>query len=170
MTGLTRAREGAEVLEFLERLRALNTAKLRRSEARHKPLLLLYAIGCARRGNTAGVRFRAVEEEVKPLLESSLGVGHRTEVALPFWYLQSDGLWEVIGAEGARRRRGKKIPLTTELHDRNVLGRFTGGFMERLSRDDTLARAACEILLSSYWGKRDAVRLSSDLGLSDLVR
>ena len=150
--------------ELLDRVGRLKTAKLEQASARHKPLLLLYAIGRLIRGDARGVAFAVVEEELGPLLASPLGVGHKTDVALPFWHLQNDGLWEVRGAKNLRWRFDGKRPLTSELRRKNVTGRLPSRTAELLRRDSVVARAVVSELLTAYWGKRDIPKVVAALG------
>ena len=75
--------------------------------APHKPLLLLYALARIQRGEPRLVSFVDIERDVGPVLKQVLPQ-RATHVEYPFWYLQTDGVWQVEGGTDAIRRRGKR--------------------------------------------------------------
>lgn len=67
--------------------------------APHKPLLVLHALGRVARGEPRLVAFADVEAELAELLEEFGRPRSRQQPRYPFWRLQTDGIWEVEGAE-----------------------------------------------------------------------
>jgi hypothetical protein len=150
--------------EFLIKLERLNTAVLDGSAARHKPILLLVAMNSARQGKGC-LDFRQAELEALPILESSLGTRNETDIAMPFWHLQSDGIWKVFGADDAKWRSDRKRPLTTELRRLNVTGKLPPSVIAKLVSDAGFATEACRVLCAEYWGNRDVSELVKRLNL-----
>jgi putative restriction endonuclease len=152
--------------ELQKRVGTLRTARLEDASARHKPMLLLYAIGRLTRGEPRDVTLCEIEKDLGLLLSSQLGVGHKTEATFPFWHLQRDALWEVRGAENLRWRADRKRPLTSELRRSHVLGRLPDEVADQLSNDADLRRVLIRGLLRAYWGERDIPKVVKALRLA----
>ena len=87
--------------ELLQRIASIRVAQLRERRAPHKPLLLLLVLGRLSRGEPGELTFEAAKKELRPLLEQyAPPVQGQHQPAQPYWYLRSDGLWEIPGAEG----------------------------------------------------------------------
>jgi putative restriction endonuclease len=79
----------------------LNVWRRGGERAPHKPLLVLYALGRCARGEPRLIPFREVDERVRELLVE-FGPARRSQhPELPFFHLQSDGVWEIQPGEPA---------------------------------------------------------------------
>ena len=95
--------------ETLGRFRALKVWKRGSLRAPHKPLLILLALGRIQRGEGRLVRFLDVEDRMWAMLQQFGQTSGRQSPDNPFWYMRSDGLWEIPGADlllcpGQKRR------------------------------------------------------------------
>src|SRR5688572_10454511 len=85
-------------------LRALAGLRVARSGGErkvHKPLLVLWLIARASRRESREVRFDEVAGPLESLLQAFGGPNQgKSTAALPFWHLQSDGIWEVRFSSG----------------------------------------------------------------------
>lgn len=90
----------------LRKIARLNTFRRGDRRAPHKPLLLLIAIGARMHGKRS-LPFAEVEARLMPLLRAyAPPVAGRHQPELPYWYLMSDGLWKVEGADALPRQAG----------------------------------------------------------------
>ncbi len=133
--------------------------------APHKPLLLLIAIAELERGNRK-LEYGLVEEKLLPLLRLyAPPVKTRHQPQLPYWYLQSDGLWEVSGAESMARQKGN-FPVMGEL--RKSTGCLPDDIGDVLAEDARLRSQVVQVLLDSHFPEsrhddlRDAIGLASE--------
>ena len=81
--------------EIKEKFDAITVWKRGGERAPHKPLLALYAIGRALRGEPRMIEYARVDSDLRKLL---IEFGPRRKSyhpEFPFWHLQSDGLWEL---------------------------------------------------------------------------
>lgn len=103
--------------------RYLAVAQWSRGDLRapHKPILILYALARIQAGQPRLVPFAQAERDLTEVLGIALPT-RKTQVAYPFWNLQSDGIWEVHGAEGARLRGGNKEPVLADFRRPEVVG------------------------------------------------
>ncbi|MDK1475477.1 HNH endonuclease [Streptomyces sp. 549] len=129
-------------MDWLER-----TAKLRQwsrsgTRAPHKPLLFLYALGRYQQDGDGELRYSAVEEDLRRLLEE-YGPPNRTTPAYPFHHLVSDGVWEV------RTERGPGSPGTgvRELRAVGAAGRLAPELRAALRREPSLLGRMARVLL-----------------------
>lgn len=150
--------------EWLEKVMQMRPAQYQ-SAARHKPLLLLWAIGRVRRGRDNQFRFSEVARELGPVLQSPLGASRRTDVGMPFAHLRSDGLWEILGASKLKVRKDGKRPLTSELRRVDAIGRLPDEVYALLKRDASAADVASSLLLATFWGVRDHAAVRKALNL-----
>ncbi|QKW22337.1 HNH endonuclease [Kitasatospora sp. NA04385] len=126
-------------------------AKLRRwtssgVRAPHKPLLLLYALGSYQRDADAELRYSAVEEELKRLLEE-YGPSHSTTPAYPFHHLVSDGVWEVRTDQGPRSPgTGVRV-----LRSSGATGRLVPELRAALRKDPALLGQLARVLLDFHF-------------------
>src|SRR5210317_726256 len=92
--------------QFLNQIRTLNVHHRGDRRAPHKPLLLLLAIADLLQGKRE-VPFEEAERKLKPLLNAyAPPVQARHQPELPYWYLRSDHLWEIDGAESFPLQQG----------------------------------------------------------------
>jgi putative restriction endonuclease len=79
--------------------------------APHKPLLILYALSKIAAGNKKRIPYSEVDKVLRPLLAQFGPPRKSYHPEQPFWWLQSDGLWELdIDPEIFPRRKSGKNP------------------------------------------------------------
>ncbi len=92
--------------ETLKQVRRLNVYHRGERRAPHKPLLLLIAIAQLLQGKR-DLSYTEVESQLRPLLEAyAPSVRGRHQPELPYWHLQTDGLWVVPVPETLARQAG----------------------------------------------------------------
>ncbi|GJF33948.1 HNH endonuclease [Kitasatospora sp. NE20-6] len=147
-------------------------AKLRRwtnndVRAPHKPLLLLYALGSFQRDADGELRYSAVEEELKRLLEE-YGPSHPTTPAYPFHHLVSDGVWEVRTDKGP----GSPGSGVRVLRSSGATGRLAPELRVALRKEPVLLGRLARVLLDFHFPPSlhtdlcEAVGLDLDLDLA----
>ncbi len=100
------------LLDIVSKIRTWKKGGVR---APHKPLLLLLALGRVQRGEQRMVPFSQVEKDLGDLLKAYGPPRDSYHPELPFWHLQTDGLWEIPGGEDLEKRKGANRPLVTEM-------------------------------------------------------
>lgn len=137
--------EQSRWLDRIERIK-VNISGERR--APHKPLLLLFAISRLIDGRRE-LPFREVEETLIPLLKLyAPPVTGRHQPALPYWYLQTDGLWEIPGATHLPRQAGG-FPRMEAL--RSSSGHLSPDLAKALTADRGLADEIVQALLDQHF-------------------
>jgi putative restriction endonuclease len=85
--------------EIRERFRSLTVWRRGGERAPHKPLLALYAIGRALRGEPRMASYAEVDKDLGKLLVE-FGPRRRTvRTEYPFWRLRNDRVWELTNTE-----------------------------------------------------------------------
>ncbi len=117
--------------------------------APHKPLLILYALGCWLRGESV-VTFADVSAALSDLLTAFGPPRKVNHPEAPFWRLQKDGVWQVeassppsTGADGAPSRR--------ELLRVGATGHFTPELLSAFQREPGLVREIARRLLEVHF-------------------
>lgn len=153
--GAVRPSDGADELTADElRARVADLSVWRRGSERapNKPLLLLWALGRLNRGEARLAPYTTVDAELKPILEEFGPPRKSYHTEYPFWYLRNDGLWEVIGVEGARLREGKASePTKGELVRLAAEGGLIAGAHALLTSDPALVREVATTLLQVHF-------------------
>jgi len=81
--------------------------------APHKPLLILLALSRTKAAEPRLVEFSAIERPLRDLLVRYGPERKHHHPEYPFWRLQSDRIWEVIGGESLPRRVSNTDPLAS---------------------------------------------------------
>lgn len=134
---------------LVDRLEALSQWESNGRRAPHKPLLLLFALGRVQAGAPAVTTFAEAEPVLAGLL-AEFGPPWPTTPLYPWWYLRSDGLWEVPGGDALQHRGGKSEPKITALRAGGV-GRFPAAVDAMLRKDAELVREAAQVLLNRHF-------------------
>lgn len=127
--------------EISELIKGVKTFVKGDRRAPHKPLLLLIAITETVKGNR-DIPFEKVKDRLTPLLVAyAPPVKGRHQPELPYWYLRSDGLWEVGPVEGLQYQKGG-FPTLPSL--KQTSGRLSNDFADLLIATPAVA----EILIA----------------------
>jgi putative restriction endonuclease len=135
--------------------------------APHKPLLILYALGCFSRGETS-VPFKDAHKSLGRLLREFGQPRKAHHPEYPFWRLQNDGLWEVdastspkLGADGA--------PTKSELIKVNATGRFPSSIQSALGVNPESIPAITQQILSAHFPDSIHNDIADEVGLDIVV-
>lgn len=150
--------------ELLTRVRALNVWRCGDVRAPHKPLLFLLAIARLLRGHDRLVRFAEIEDGLADLLRRYGPPRANVHPEYPFWWLQTDGLWEVQDGQALARRRGSNDPTRRALRADGV-GGFPLEVHATFRRDRRIVRRAVSLVLHAHFPDSIHFPLMSELGL-----
>jgi putative restriction endonuclease len=134
---------------LLDLIQNIRTWKKEGERAPHKPLLLLLALGRVQRGERRLMAFSDIEEKLRSLLQTYGPTRREHEPELPFWHLQSDGLWEVPEGARLKKRQGKNRPLSSEMQ--RARGGFQEDIQEQLRTNPELLRQVAHTLLDEHF-------------------
>src|SRR5262245_2540924 len=99
-----------------ELLQVLNSLAVGRGadgqRAPHKPLLLLWVFAHLQRTGSSIVPFEAADEEVSRLIDQFSALSkERNRAYLPFWHLESEGIWRLEAASHVSLQRSRSALL-----------------------------------------------------------
>ena len=103
------------------------------------------------------------EPEIEKLL-ADFGPRWKLQPLYPFWYLRTDGLWEVPQAGQLEQRAGKLQPKVTAMRQR-ATGGLPAEFDQRLREDPQLLRDAAQALLDRHFEPSLHPAIASAVGL-----
>jgi putative restriction endonuclease len=119
--------------------------------APHKPLLVLYALGQLQAGASRLIRFDRLEAPLSRLLEDFGPPRKSIHPELPFYHLQSDGVWEIDETVALTRRKGSKNPLRSELRKYSIAGGFPPPLFSDLQARPEAVRGIAREILSAHF-------------------
>ena len=153
--------------DLLQRLAKLNVDRSHGQRKPHKPLLFLLALQRLVVRGEREVAFVNVERTLRPLLDLyAPPVKGSHQPALPYWHLQTDGVWE-LPHSAAMERTAKGFPTIDAL--RASAGRIPERYAEALRADPALAARAVQVLLDEHFAPSLQADLRATLGLEDLA-
>lgn len=133
--------------QIINLFRSVNVWKRGSERAPHKPLLLLYALGKCSRGKPRAIPFSEVARDLPRLLREFGPSRKSYHPEYPFWWLQSDGLWELSHTDDLERRKGGNDPKKSELLRHNVTGGFPDSIYDLLRQDSQLIIEVAQVIL-----------------------
>ena len=152
--------------EVLDRFSRLSTYSRGDRRAPHKPLLALLALQRFSLEQTK-IPFSDLEPELLNLLKIyAPPVRNRHQPELPYWHLQTDGVWEVEDAE-LLARQSSGFPRKAALN--NSEGGFTEDVLSALSLDNDLRKKLVGMLLEEHFPHSIHVDLLAQIGLLDEI-
>ena len=136
----------ASLLGLFSKLRIWTNGEQR---APHKPLLVLYVLGRLLRGEVVPISYKEVDQDLRKLLQE-FGPWRKTfHPELPFWHLQSEGIWnliengKILKSEGQLSRR--------LLLDREIKGAFSKPVLNAIKEHPSWGLEVVGMLLESHF-------------------
>lgn len=117
--------------------------------APHKPLLLLLLFARIQRGDERLVSFTEVEQPLADLLREFGPVRRNYHPELPFWHLQSDGIWSLTNRAKALTPAGKIS--VRGLREVDVKGGLSPQLWKLLRDDPGALAEASSLLLEAHF-------------------
>lgn len=138
---------------FLHAIRKISVFERNGQRAVHKPLLTLLALARFQAGAVRLV-FSEIEQQLQRLIMEfgTTGTSNTPKAHYPFWYLQTDGFWEVENAASLSPRKAKSAsaePTITSMRTNQVTGGFDPETVNLLTGDLALCHEAAQIILSN---------------------
>jgi len=151
--------------DIIERVSNLKPPEQDGQRAPHRPLLLLLAISRMVNGKERLALFSELEGPMKDLLREFGPPRKVLSPELPFWHLQSDGLWEVPRSDDLARRKGKDRPLKSEYYRHRTRGGLPQDVFDVLKGDGDLRKKIVVMLLEEDFPPQRHEALVRALGL-----
>ncbi|MFC0863629.1 phosphorothioated DNA-binding restriction endonuclease [Sphaerimonospora cavernae] len=152
-------------MDWVERIADIRRWSRGGERAPHKPLLLLYALGCFQRQGSRPIPFSAAEADLKRLLQE-FGPPRKTNPGYPFHHLTNDGIWLVETAEGP----GSPGSELGRLRESQAAGRLHPDLVRALHDDSRLVAQIARALLDANFepSLHPDICLAAGLELTDL--
>jgi len=140
--------------------------------APHKPLLVLLALGRLQAGAGRLLPFNELEQPLSDLLEDFGPPRQSLHPELPFFHLQSDGVWELEEDPRVRQRQGSKNPLRTDLRKFGIRGGFPERIFTCLKEHPEVIRELARSVISAHFPEslHDAILSSVGLDMTGTSR
>lgn len=155
--------------QILEKIRHVVVWKRGEERAPHKPLLILLALGRVTRGEDRLAPYTDIEQKLRRLLEEFGPPRQSVHPEYPFWHLQRDGIWEVIGADSLPRASCKRGPLASELRAHEILGGFPAEIDQAFREDPLLVAQAALIVLQHHFPESLHAEILTAVGMSHIL-
>lgn len=151
---------------ILTQIKNLNVYQRGGKRAPHKPLLLLLALARVAQHRERLALFSEIEEPLSRLLKDYGPPRKSIHPEYPFWWLQSDKLWEISNNDSLVRRVGSTSPLKSELVKKKVSGGFPEYVYEVFRKDSKFLERAVSVLLETNFPESLHQDILDEVGLS----
>jgi putative restriction endonuclease len=159
--------EAGVVLDRFSELGVWERAGVR---APYKPLLLLHALARYQAGGERLISFSDLDERMQGIFRAFGPPRRRYGTNHPFWYLQTDGVWEVESADELRMRKGKsREPTRTALREAHARGGLAPELYAALRNDPALLQRVASHLLTAPFPETLHEEILSAVGLQFAV-
>ncbi len=151
---------------ILQRFAALNVWEKGSQRAPHKPLMVLLALGRLQLGER-WLFFNSIDRKFRILLQTFGPPRRQYHSEYPFWWLQTDGVWQVPSGGSLVRRSGKTSePKRSELVIRNVKAGFSQEVYEALRSHPRWVADVARLLLDGHFPESLHDQISNSVGLT----
>ncbi len=150
-----------------ELFRKINVWKRGDQRAPHKPLLTLYALSRLSTGQkNSRIPYQEVDEALRPLLAQFGPTRKSYHPEQPFWWLQTDGIWELdIDPATLPRRKSGNNPTKSQLLRHNVHGGFPQNILQTLQGNRSLISEIAYEILEKHFPESMHDEILSIIGL-----
>ena len=148
-----------------ELIRNLKTWRRGTEVAPHKPLLLLWLLGRASRGEAAAVPYSDVAEPLAHLLQEFGPPRDTVHPEYPFHRLQSDGIWLVTDMAGQRVWSPRNDPSPKRLIGMGAVGEVPALLWAAVRKDTLLRAEIAHALLDAFWPETYHWSILQEVGL-----
>jgi putative restriction endonuclease len=137
--------------ELFQRLRSFRQWQAGDQRAPHKPLLLLLALGNVQRGGERLQAFNDLEEPLARLLAEFGPPRRNQQPRYPFWRLQADELWEVVGQPELAVHPRNSDPALALLRQQETRGGLPPHLDGQLRANPEWLERAAQLLLDDHF-------------------
>lgn len=155
---------------ILTQIKTLNVYQREGERAPHKPLLLLLALARVAQHCERLALFTEIEEPLNRLLKDYGPPRKSVHPEYPFWWLQSDKLWEVPNSDSLVRRAGSTSPLKSEFIKKKVSGGLPEYVYQAFRKDRRFLERAVSVLLENNFPESLHQDILDEVGLSVSTR
>jgi putative restriction endonuclease len=117
----------------------------------HKPLLVLLALSRLNDVAAQMMNWNDAEPLLKNLLEEFGPDGSSDSRHYPFWHLQTDKLWQLVGPPEFLNRPAGATPTLTELRQHQIHGGFTARIYNALKTDSELIGIVAQRIVDAHF-------------------
>lgn len=135
---------------LIHQFQTINVWKKAGERAVHKPLLILYALGRCQRDESRLIGYNETNETFQSLMEA-FGPSRKTYTSYPFFYLQSDGLWELESTSCLTRTKQSKAYTHSSLVKNNTLGGMPKEIFSYLQKNKDLIPQLAQTILDGHF-------------------
>jgi putative restriction endonuclease len=129
----------------------LKVWKKQGQRAPHKPLLVLFALGRWVADDHGPLKFADIEPRLRNLLVEFGPPRKSHHPEFPFWYLRTDGVWEVVPDQHYPPRKGHASPSARQLREAGAVGQFAPAVRAALVQHPGLVTAIAHLLLDGHF-------------------
>lgn len=130
---------------------SLNIWKKNGQRAPHKPLLVLMAISRYLNGGERLIPYEEIHNKLKNLLINFGPMRKSYHPELPYWHLQSDGLWEITNVDTGTVKIGNVTPKSKLFLENNSYGGFPESVYNAIIKDRKLTYQIIESILDAHF-------------------
>ena len=157
------------MIDLENKFSSLNVWKKNGERAPHKPLLALYAIGKYLNGHERLISYSEIHDKLKDLLINFGPVRRSYHPEMPFWYLQSDELWEIKNVDTSNIKIANITPKSSLFLDNNSYGGFPESIYNTIIIDKKKTHRIIELILYGHFPESMHSDILTAVGIDETI-
>lgn len=149
--------------ELLDKVSTINVCQSGDKRSPHKPLLLLVSLARIQQNKGRWMSFDSIEMPLVKLLAEFGPISAKSTPQLPYWHLQSEGIWEILNPDGVLTKSGSVSRKFLRVNQ--IKAGFSEEVFQLLVSEEGLVEQVALLLLENHFPASIQQTILDEVGL-----